>query len=827
MTRTRPVQNTFSAGEIDPLLQSRNDFQRFQTGLEVCRGFVPMRQGGVTRAPGTVHRGTTRGNAKARRIPFQFSVNDSLSLEFSHLKMRVWRYGVLIEADGGGIYELDTPYTEADLPNLDYVQDSDVIYLVDGRQPMQKLSRFALNTWTIAPLALDRGPFRVQNLDESLTIQAAISSSFTSVTGWTAHETLVVGAQRVSGGRVYQVVSGSTTPFASISAGPTAPTHPVGSQTLSWDEFTGGESGTTETRTITWSYVADQFAQAEGTATLTATGAVFRPEHVGTLFRLEASDFTDVPIWAGNVTASIGDLFRFDGNIYELTAGDNTGVNAPIHTSGSVRTDASKATEFTFVSDQSGIVRITAVNDPNEAVADILKPIPQPVIDDPTYRWSEGAWSTLHGHPASIEIFEQRLFAANTVTEPRTIWASTQGLLTDFEPSDEADGSFGFTIAGNGSKNQIEWLQSGRRGIYIGALGEVWRGFSSQSGEAIGPATFDIELVANDGVSPAQPILPYGWPVYITGDKGRAQEIRFSFEEDGSKPVELSLPSQHLGAPGFEQIVWQSAPFRMAWLRRGDGSLAAMVYDPDQDVLGWAPVPVAGGFVEGLDITKSPTGAYDVLTMIVRRTIDGATVRHVEEQSLNFPALQGAEPITHFNHAWDAVIFEPDPAADAFSVPHLAGQDVWAWTDRGQFGPLTVAGDGAVTLPEPVSRATIGLRDATHLFRTLDITAAGREGDTRGIKRRLHAATGLQVFRTVAGGVSSVERHFGQADITNPPQQIVRRQVARDILEPNTGTLRITAPSGHADSVHLEIIPEGIAPLTVTALIPAIEEVGA
>lgn len=53
MTRTSPQQRSFSSGEIDPLLHQRSDYQRNQSGLALCRGFLPLPQGGFTRAPGT------------------------------------------------------------------------------------------------------------------------------------------------------------------------------------------------------------------------------------------------------------------------------------------------------------------------------------------------------------------------------------------------------------------------------------------------------------------------------------------------------------------------------------------------------------------------------------------------------------------------------------------------------------------------------------------------------------------------------------------------------------------------------------------------------
>ncbi|MGB1390665.1 MAG: hypothetical protein ACPG61_17465, partial [Paracoccaceae bacterium] len=92
-----------------------------------------MRQGGVTRMPGTIYRGATKNNQKTRLVTFQFSENDAVTLEFSDGVMRVRRYGALV-MDGPSPYELVTPFLEADLDSLQWVQSADVIYLVDGKR---------------------------------------------------------------------------------------------------------------------------------------------------------------------------------------------------------------------------------------------------------------------------------------------------------------------------------------------------------------------------------------------------------------------------------------------------------------------------------------------------------------------------------------------------------------------------------------------------------------------------------------------------------------------------------------------------------------------
>lgn len=817
MTASRPPQFAFSSGEISPLLFSRPDYQRNQTGLRSCNGFIPLRQGGVTRAPGTIFRGYTRGNAKARLINFEFAENDALTLEFTNLRMRVWRYGALI-MDGASPFELTTPYGEAVLDDLQWVQSADVIYIADGAQPVQKLARFALNDWTIAPVAFDAGPFRVQNLDEVRTIQC--SGVFGAVGLWEADEQLDVGDKRRAGTRVYEFkgFGGSRT---SGTCGPITPTHESGEVSLTWTE--GAGEGATD-YTVFWLFLYS--AETSGTVDLTSNTDLFTSDYVGTIMRIEPTSFSTVPLWTGDTAIAVGDLMRYGDNIYKLTEGTNTGVNPPVHVDGEQFLDKTKGTKWLHVSDLFGVIRITAVEDGFSATADVLRDLPQPVIDEPTYRWSEGAWSERYGYPRSLEIFDQSLFAGFTPTEPRGVWASTLGDFLDFSPSSEADGAFAYTISGSDSQNSGTWLRRARRGIYIGALGEVFRGFSNAQGQRIGPTTFDTSVEATDGANYVRPITPYGYPVLVTKDGAGLQEIRYSLEEDGGKPVELTLPSQHLGAPGLLELAWQSAPQRLAWIRRGNGDLLVMLYDPDEQVLGWARCSVANGFVEAVSVSSSADSKNDVLTMVVRRTIDGATVRMIEDQSVVFGVISGFEPISEANHFFAAVEFSADPQSDTFTVPHLVGETVYAWTDRGQYGPYVVPASGEVVLDVAVSKAKIGLFDATHEFELLDIPAQAKDGSSIGRKKRLQAGSGILLHKTTAGTVSSVERNFSKPDTVSRPQQLVRTQIAADLVDAFSGTSKLEAHSGYADEVSLRFKPVGGAPMTVLSVIPSIEETG-
>lgn len=828
MTLTRPSQTAFSSGELDPQLHAREDFQRHQTGLAICQGFLPMRQGGFTRAPGTIYRGTTRNNAVAIRVPFVFAQNDAVELEFSDQIMRVWRYGVLV-MDGASPYELATPFTEADLPKIATVQDADVMYLADGRNPVQQLSRLALDNWTIAPADFESGPFRAQNLDKDLTIQCINPTIGASLDPWVASEVLTIGDSRQAGVRAYQFegrrLSGTSDALANGDIGDIMPIHTGGTEVL-----TVSIGGTDYD--VHWTFVAD-LTDSLGNIEIVFSDDYLEAAHVGTLFLIEPKDWLSVPYWVGSANLDVGSLVRFDGNIYEIIGPPspnskvNSGVNPPTHTVGTVRTDASRPVEYKHISTEKGIVRVLQVDSATEAVAQIVAQVPKPCFDDPTHLWSEGAWSARHGYPSTLALVQQRLFAAGQASDPRSISASELGAYRSFLPGSDATESFTYDIGGGGSRNAISWLAEGKRGIYIGSLGEVRRGHGGQGGDPIAPATFQVDLVSRIGSAPITPVSPFGWPIYISRDFARVLEVRYDFQQDDMNPLELSLPSQHLGAPGFRQIVWQSGTEEIGWLRRGDGSLACLIYDPTQDVLGWASVPVAGGVVEHLSVSPSADSAYDVVTLIVRRELGGQTVRCVEEMAINTAAQRGTAPMHTANHAFCGAVQTADPATDTFSVTHLAGQSVVAWTDEGGFDGLTVAQDGSVTLPLPVSHAIIGLADASHRARTLPLRAPAPDGDSRGRERSLRSGSAVIVDGAAGGYLRAAERVEGGDWYVGPRCALFDRGVLTSGTDVRRGVIATDLTSGTADEIAIQFEPDGAAPLTVTGIIPSIDETGA
>lgn len=758
--RTSPAQLSFSSGEISPLLYRRSDYQRFQTGLRRCNGFLPLRQGGVTRMPGTFYLGQTHENREARLISFKFSEEDSVALEFTDFAMRVWRYGALVESAPGVPYVMVTPYDLAALDRLQYVQSADVIYLVDGVLPPQKLSRFALDNWQIAAWLPENGPFQVEEGDEEYYITASGLS---------------------------------------------------------------------------------------GSITLTASQNTFAPEDVGRLIRLEPESYPNIPIWRADVVLSQNSFVRYGDNIYRLRDSARTGGTPPIHERGIEQTSMEPhgpVVRYEFISKTSGVVRITAVASPTSATVDVLQTLPPalqpggalvgwppaPVDEDPDqltdvdtrYRFSLGAWCDRAGYPAATEIYDQRLCFAATPNEPRTVWFSVVGDYDDFTPGAEADDSFAFAIAGQNSLNKIIWLKSGSRALHIGAIGDEYSTRSDARNVAIGPTTARFGIDSSIGSRPHRPIAPDGQLIFLSRDQRRLFQSRYNLEEDRAQPIELSLPSEHLGKSRFKQLVTQESPSRVVIVLRGDGSLALMLHDPAEDVLGWAPFTLAGGVACAISIETAPETSEDFALLCVCRMIDGAPQYFIEQQAHSLAADPETDPV---NYLFAAQRFDFSEPASEISIPHLAGQTVYAALEGGDV-QLQVDVDGTLQLPFAASFALVGLFDDTHELETLDVTASAADGNTLGRPKRLHSAGGIAFHQTGQASIETVERELSKPDRIGRPEYLVPVTIPFSNGPLASGVKRLTQPTGHAQEVSYRICPVGNAPLTVTAITPRVQETG-
>ncbi|PQV51866.1 hypothetical protein [Paraburkholderia sp. BL21I4N1] len=155
MANIKNLLRSFAAGEITPELFGRVDLDQFQTGLATCRNFITLPHGpAVNRAGLAFVLGAKYNATRSRMIPFTYSITQTMALEFGLNYIRFHTNGqTLLTADGSAIYEVATPYAEADLFDLHYVQSADVMTIVHPNYPPMELRRLGASNWTLTTIS--------------------------------------------------------------------------------------------------------------------------------------------------------------------------------------------------------------------------------------------------------------------------------------------------------------------------------------------------------------------------------------------------------------------------------------------------------------------------------------------------------------------------------------------------------------------------------------------------------------------------------------------------------------------------------------------------
>jgi len=94
MARVAVQLTNFTGGELSPRLDGRNDLTKYSSGCATLENFIVYPHGSAARRSGTNFVAEVSSSAtKARLMPFEFSTTQTYMLEFSNLKIRVFKDG--------------------------------------------------------------------------------------------------------------------------------------------------------------------------------------------------------------------------------------------------------------------------------------------------------------------------------------------------------------------------------------------------------------------------------------------------------------------------------------------------------------------------------------------------------------------------------------------------------------------------------------------------------------------------------------------------------------------------------------------------------------
>jgi hypothetical protein len=435
----------------------------------------------------------------------------------------------------------------------------------------------------------------------------------------------------------------------------------------------------------------------------------------------------------GLIEARVGLLTmrKVGGNIVTLNASSTVGINgdAGFKSTDLGRLLRAKGTDKAWRSCEiidvvtSTSVRVRVLGEPFINTRNLLE-------------WRLGYWSDTTGWPATGLFFEDRLWLFGADEFPDMFAASVS---LDYEVFEQTD-TFGEVLDDSAIVRRlnsrklarIQWAVADTKGLLIGTGAEEYV-LSSPSGDVFTARNMKARPATRRGSVNAEPAAVDNQVVYIQRGGRSLRELEFVYETDGYKSPSISQLTSHLGAIPFVEMEYAAEPHTLIWVRRQDGSMVAVTYNKDENVVGWHRHDLSGGVVENIAVTPSSGKLNDTLWMQMRRTINGQEKRYIERL---MPFWDFGDKVEDAHYVDSGLRYKGEPTSVVYGLGHLEGEELYGLSDALPIGPLTVV-DGAVTLAFPGSNIVLGLGfDAEVILPRLE--AGAEDGTSQGKTKRVN-----------------------------------------------------------------------------------------
>jgi len=834
----------FNGGIWSEVLKGRYDLGNYQSASRTCENFIPNRYGQVEKRSGTKHLGYAKEDDRVCVLhPFQYSVNTKFILEFGHEYIRFWSNDLLVPHATGetwvsgdlynagdivenagtsylvlkkssatninntnvfkplpsdGTLEVETPYQEDELYELQIRAVNDVVYIVHPNHPVGKLIRFADDRWVyiVADLNL---PFVDPDADPTeVTITA---SDVTGSITLTASEDLFDDSYVGSTLRLQHIEEGNIYTFGSTGSPAAVPEFvPTNGYNVTDNTY---QTPTSEKRYLfrctnaydpstTWvggTYAINDLVTHAGLVYICTDPHISSDDPtVNTADWDLVTEPDDAPFYfeegMNRVTVTVSDEWSFrtrgiwngvwslqrsiDGGttfttIKVLSSSNDQNYLVEENEGGEevkIRVkqiaiphngDAMSGELNVLAGARYGEAAITSVVDGVTANATVTKNIN--VAGEPSVLWQESGFSPRQGYPRSIALFDNRLIFAGTARKPQGFFYSG---INDYEnflaTTTLADAPFFIeTLADD--QSSVQWI-SAQREIFVGTASLEGILLTRKQDEAQSPENLPIVRWNESMGSAHRGALPMRDSLMCL-QRGRTtiNMLAYSLERDGYTGEEVSLLCNHLFASGVQQMAHLREPYTGAYTVQEDGTLCHMVYEPKLEVTGWCKFTTQNGSFESVAVLPSSgneNSDEDEVWCVVKREVNGDTKRHIEHFTVGNRAKQEALDTDNLWYVDAGVKATGTDLTSVSGLGHLEGETVCVLADgiKGEY----VVSSGVITLSIPADTVIVGLPVVSE-FEPLDLEVTYKGGSTYGKRKQLYQSK-LMLHKSLGGSIA-------------------------------------------------------------------------
>jgi hypothetical protein len=174
-----PAQASFNGGELSPRILARIDQSMRSIGVRRMHGWLPLLQGPAEACPGTIF--VAKAKAACALKTYEFNATQGYQIELGEFYARFYTNDVQI-MDGGDPYEIETPWTLAQVRAMYTCQSLDALYCAVRSIGLKKIQRTSADTFEIVDHDLRNGPFEARNNDQAVTVSASATTGGITIT---------------------------------------------------------------------------------------------------------------------------------------------------------------------------------------------------------------------------------------------------------------------------------------------------------------------------------------------------------------------------------------------------------------------------------------------------------------------------------------------------------------------------------------------------------------------------------------------------------------------------------------------------------------------
>ncbi len=709
--------------------------------MGLCQNFFIRAEGGASNRPGLEYVGTciTATPNGSYILPFVYNNQQSYVCEFAAGSITTYANGVLIQA---GIVN---PYAVADLPNLRWAQSADVMNLTVSTQPPATLTRTTTTTFSFTTPQYINGPFQDLNIDGTTTVYASgtqgsvtitassgifmpghVGALFTiqeqfleSIQPWEANKLLTNGSGNPLGrycrsdGKIYICVDVASV-TGNWATGTFQPVHTSGTQ-----QDGNGQTipNLAPTVGVGWQFVSTN----AGVALITA---YISPTQVQATVQSYKGIYSNFPptVVGGPVPIAGTTTFTGDGTTVTFSPIGTMATGDPNQFYVTVNGVFQDPT--TYIMNQAAFSITFFTPPPNGAavtVAQVTGTLKQPNFSGAilplaglclsTY-WAFGSFSQIQGYPATVVYFNDRLVFGGTSAQPQTAFTSQTAVYIDFGVSNPQVASDGITFTMNARRENPIVDLIPLNDLLVGTASTVWRITHSANVGAITPS--DISLLPQNfyGEQAVPSVQTGDTVIYVQWGGRKIRDLAYQFQYDKFVGTELTVFARQIFPYGTTalRLAFAPEPYGLLFVVRSDGVLCVCTYLPEQQVTAWTRYVTQGLFE---DVTVVPENGTYVTYVIVRRVVNGSTVRYIER----FAAREVATLQDYFfvdsGQTYDG---RNTPGVTTMTVTGGFGGFTWASGDTGTLTASNLTGWAGFNPSDITLGNAIWLNDANGNF---------------------------------------------------------------------------------------------------------------